>query len=214
MFLILLAVALFAALSYAVTQSARSGGSNASEETLRAQASRIIQIGTQVRMTVQRMRLINSCKPYGISYLWEENRPSSFDVTSAPADKSCHLFEPQGGNLIIPLPDTDWLIEDDSLVTYGEWWFTGMYDHQSHEVINVGTNGARDVLFTLNWLSEEQCNAINEVLGIDISAPPPADAGQIIGDEATVYTGLTDFCRQTDFAGDPLFQYVSVIIPM
>jgi len=58
LFLILIAVALFAALSYAVTQSGRSGG-GVDKETLRIQASEFIQQISLMRTGVQRLYALN-----------------------------------------------------------------------------------------------------------------------------------------------------------
>jgi len=58
LFLILIAVALFAALSYAVTQSGRSGG-GVDKETLRIQAALFIQQSGLIRNEIQRMYALN-----------------------------------------------------------------------------------------------------------------------------------------------------------
>ena len=57
LFLILIAVALFAALSYAVTQSSRSGGGDATDETNAVNAASITQYPTGVRTAILRMTI-------------------------------------------------------------------------------------------------------------------------------------------------------------
>lgn len=57
LFLILLAVILFAALSYAVTSSMRGGGNNAAKESAQTEASHILNYFTQIDTAVQRMMM-------------------------------------------------------------------------------------------------------------------------------------------------------------
>ena len=66
LFLILIAVALFAALSYAVTQSGRGGGSiDKEQESL--YISEIAQYFALVESEVQKLRIVNGCSVAEIS---------------------------------------------------------------------------------------------------------------------------------------------------
>ena len=55
LFLILIAVALFAALSYAVTQSSRSGGGDAGKETNLVNSAQLTQYPAGIRTAIVRM---------------------------------------------------------------------------------------------------------------------------------------------------------------
>ena len=57
LFMILIAVALFAALSYAVTSSSRSGGNNASRESLQIEGAQIAQYVTGIQNSIMRMKI-------------------------------------------------------------------------------------------------------------------------------------------------------------
>lgn len=128
LFLILLAVVLFAALSYAVTGSMRGGeGKSASAETVKARAAQILQLSTLFEQTITRLRLVNGCKDTQISF--ENPVQSGYVNASAPSDKRCHVFDKAGGGLNWP--------ENLAYVTvnsnYG-WEFGGQYI-----ITNVGT---------------------------------------------------------------------------
>src|SRR5688500_18709552 len=74
LFLILIAVALFAALSYAVTQSTRSGGGDAGRETSRISGAQMTQYPASIRTALVRMIIGGQ----NVDTL-EFNDPSTFD---------------------------------------------------------------------------------------------------------------------------------------
>lgn len=86
LFLILIAVALFAALSYAVTQSGRGSG-DINRETENLQASQMLQYLNQIRTEVQRMILVKGCADTDITFY------------DAPAKPECGVFSPEGANM-------------------------------------------------------------------------------------------------------------------
>lgn len=102
LFLILIAVALFAALSYAVTSSNRTNEGGLQRDKARLIASRIIQYGNELENQINRLMVINGCSDTQISF---ERRPfngsdSLYTNPNAPADYRCHVFHPNNGNII------------------------------------------------------------------------------------------------------------------
>ena len=66
LFLILLAVMLFAALSYAVTSSVRGGGKNASEENISLFIDQVIQAANLLENNMIRAMLVDGVPEYGL----------------------------------------------------------------------------------------------------------------------------------------------------
>ncbi len=103
LFLILIAVVLFAALSYAVTQSTRGGGQNISDEQVRLGASAITQYVSLLRTEVQRLRVSNDCDLSNLDWRNTENmRYNNTTVSNisiaAPVPKTgCAVFSSYGG---------------------------------------------------------------------------------------------------------------------
>lgn len=95
LFLILIAVALFGALSYAITQSGRGGGNIAREEAMIKQA-RLENYQAAITAAVMRLTLPGTCTAAQISY---ETPAGANANPSAPSDKSCHIFHPNGGGV-------------------------------------------------------------------------------------------------------------------
>lgn len=89
LFLILIAVALFAALSYAVTQSTRSGSGDASGETNLINSAQLAQYPAGVRTSVVRM-VIGGISVDQLVF----DGPTNFGVIS---DLRYAVFHPQGG---------------------------------------------------------------------------------------------------------------------
>lgn len=97
LFIIMIAVALFAALAYTVTGSTRSSGGDASKEQTQLDGTEIIQYATTLRSAILRMKLSNGCTDQQISF--ETPLLSNYINPNAPADGTCHVFKPQGGNI-------------------------------------------------------------------------------------------------------------------
>lgn len=100
LFLILIAVALFAALSYAVTGSSRNSGSSIQRDKAKLIASHFLQYGAQLENAVNRLMLINGCSDKQLSF---ERSPfdgsdGAFYNANAPSDYRCHVFHVNGGN--------------------------------------------------------------------------------------------------------------------
>ncbi len=156
LFLILIAVALFAALSYAITQSSRGGG-NVSKETTSLATSNLIQYMQSLKTGVDRL-LILGCSPYDISFETPDGR---FTNASAPADNSCHLFHTSGAGLTFQDADTNLLnsaLSGES--RYGEISIQRNYAIDMGDAIS--TNYAQD--FTLPYVTDAVCLEINQKL--------------------------------------------------
>ncbi len=101
LFLILLAVVLFAALSYAVTQGMRGGGNNASSESGQAQSAEILNYFAQMDAAVQRMMVTGGVKDYELNFYYQSPNKFVFgsnDNTNCTAS-SCRVFDPAGGGV-------------------------------------------------------------------------------------------------------------------
>lgn len=105
LFLILIAVALFAALSYAVTSSGRGGGKGITEENMRLSAAAISQYVALVRNEAQRLMLVGGCTVENLD--WRNNHWKRLDgapsvgILHAPVTPraGCAIFSDYGGSV-------------------------------------------------------------------------------------------------------------------
>lgn len=211
LFLILIAVALFAALSYAVTKSSRGGGAP-SKETARIAASQITQYTTLVQQAVSKLRLINRCTDTQISFAADsDNDGEWYDAEDdyhnpyAPEDFSCHVFHPAGGNVPKITINQDWLDETYSsepgygdLVFYGRACIQQLGSVSSSFCHNAGSGGNSELMLFLGFVKQEICQAIAIKEGTTIGATT-----DIAIDEAHSYNALTG-----KFVGEYTSQHV------
>lgn len=144
LFLILIAVALFAALSYAVTQSSRGGGS-VDNETNEITAGQILQYGTIVRFGVQRIKISgvdDADIEFGGGYL------DSFPCTSG---SGCVYASDGGGVTHQATPD-------------GDPWYH--YSNNTTGVIDSVGTASNDFYIHTTIDTLGLCQAINKGLGI------------------------------------------------
>ena len=175
LFLILIAVALFAALSYAVTSSSKGGGSGISKDKAKIAAAQIIQYSTSLQQAITRMMLMNQCGDTQVSF---ERAPFDGSDTvylnpSAPSDKRCHVFHPDGGGQSYREIETSWLSGSPALPKwYGEFVFTArdcvpnVGSGKGSGCWNNGTNDDTELVIALVDLNEEICSEINKRFGL------------------------------------------------
>ena len=213
LFLILIAVALFAALSYAVTNSSR-GGSSASKETTAIAASQIIQYATSLEKAMLRMKLINKCRDEEISF--ETPELTGYTNNNSPDDDSCHLFELAGGEAPYVAPNADWLDETYSAQPrYGEIFFPRLLCVRGAGYVEGGqdcwtVDSATDLIMFIPYLKREICVQINQKLGLYTTPEDPPQATNNLWDSfggpefrgdytagRTLNTSLTDKNKQS-----------------
>lgn len=157
LFLILIAVALFAALSYAVTQSTQSGGGTSSNETSLINVSALMQYPVGVRTAVVRM-VIGGTDVADLEF----NDPSNFGDCTSP--QVC-VFHPEGGGATYANAPKNFMVPNGPNPE-GQWVFT------SHtEVINIGQSvpgsfEGNDIVAFLWGVTETLCKRINKEVGI------------------------------------------------
>ncbi|MBL4589884.1 MAG: hypothetical protein JKY11_07405 [Alphaproteobacteria bacterium] len=169
LFLILIAVALFAALSYAVTQSTRGGG-NAGDEKTGIHAAQIIQYAGSIATAIQRIQVSGR---YTINEV-DFQTPGSNNTNCTVDD--CRVFNSNRYGVPYVPPKIEWLTPDNGDAYWGE------YRAANFPVDGVGiTGGAGDseLAWRLAAVKEDICIAINEKLGVTSGgvSPPVAVNG-------------------------------------
>lgn len=160
LFLILIAVALFAALSYAVTSSSRSGGGNANEETNLVSSASITQYPASVRTAIIRHSINSGLSNDELAF----DPPPYTDCTGNDLEKC--IFHPSAGGATFAPAAAD-------VVTTGapeNWIFNA-----ENEIRRVGLDGTTEdtvlattaeIIAFLPNVKSGVCRKINEELGI------------------------------------------------
>ena len=167
LFLILIAVALFAALSYAVTQSGRGGG-GIDRETTALSASQLVQYGALANSVITRMRIATGCAENEFSF-----ERSPFDgtdaayvnpIANARGDFSCHFYHPNGGNMVEFDPNSAaGLTEATSEVEfYGHVRISGVATEGSGP-----TDEGTDLAVYVRNIDPTACGVINNGVGLN-----------------------------------------------
>lgn len=166
LFLILIAVALFAALSYAVTQSSRSGGGDATSEASLVSSAQITQYPASVRTSIIRQLVSKNVAVNTLSF----NMPSAFAACTGTVAQTC-VFHPSGGGATyVPAPA--------DVATSGnqqDWVFNG-----ENEINLVGTTvgsdnpsaTSADIIAFLPNVKTDICTKVNNELGVADGAIP------------------------------------------
>lgn len=223
--IILVGIFLFGALMFTFTRSGQKGSGNLTKQQSKIAAQEILNYARLVEGAVDRVRR-NGCSESEISF---ENAVSIFSYvnTNAPLDKSCHVFEPEGGKLEYIKPQEKWLDDAWNVHPYnaGNWGY-GL-PHNNLPILGIGTIES-DLRWVINFVNKDICVAINDLLGVDNpSANPPIDCNShspgspqgsfsppvadIIGDDGGHnIAGKTTFCREG--CNDNVYQFTHVLL--
>lgn len=162
LFIILIAVALFAALSYAITQSGRGSG-NTDRENARLLASQIMQELAKVDAAITRMRTTNGCMTAQIDMDPKPNNdyqrnPNSPSVTG---DFSCALYHASGGGVSSD-PSVPAAYSDSSIGTWA-----------SDTHVRIGTIGGsgNELVVISHPITDAVCNEINRMINASPAIP-------------------------------------------
>lgn len=165
LFLILIAVALFAALSYAVTQSTRSGGGDASSEKSLVSSAALTQYPASIKTGITRMIISNGVAVEDLLF----TKPVDFtdDLTTDALRKRGVFYSTGGGVTYSDAP------KDVVTTATGPWIFNA-----ENEVVNIGTTAASgvttataDVIAFLPNVTKGVCDKIHEQLGLAKTYP-------------------------------------------
>lgn len=161
LFFVLLGVALFAALSFAVTQGSRTGTSTIDRERASLLASEFIQYGTAMEQGVSRMIISKGVPDYGLDLVDASTRNATANGTCT--SEKCKLFSPQGGG--IQGRDMPQQAYDPA---YTLAYATGSLGKMSPRAVGVSGVGSSENDLAGVWfgIKDEVCKEINRKLGI------------------------------------------------
>lgn len=187
LFLILIAVALFAALSYAVTQSTRSGSGSTEKEKAILSGASMTQHPTAIRTGLIRM-VLGGVDIADLKF----NPPSAFGALETTE----LVFHPNGGGAVSQFAPADLMTG----TSQGTWFFNAHF-----EIPNIGTNGSggNDIIAFLPGITQSVCRRINDEFSISVTGctsndglVPDIDSGvteanitQLMDDSYTLPTG-------------------------
>lgn len=172
LFFILIAVALFAAFSYAVLGSTRGGGASINKEKSTLLVSQLLHYPVMIRAAVSRMVLsganIEDISIYG--FLWIPDDTGMPDVNDPVLDEFSHLyiFHPKGGAVNYQNVSADVLesFNPPIHISHRNWLLPDV----GTELAIPGIGGDDpEMAMLLPGMKPEICRAVNESLGVNYS---------------------------------------------
>jgi hypothetical protein len=215
LFYILIAVALIAALSYAVSQSSRGGGDAISDQKVALFSGEMIDYGNVLANAVGQLRL-RGCQITQISF--QNDVDASYTNAGAPADGSCSIFHPNGGGVNFMSFEAEAFLRSNP----------GYIFNASMQIQNLGStcsnNNCTDLLFLARDLKQSVCLTLNDTLSVtNPGGVPPIETEldyaaftgaytnvQTIGDVAAASSvaGKSAGCVEDDNSGEFVFYKV------
>ncbi len=200
-FIILIAIALLAALTFAVSQGNRGSSVKVGKDRAKLFASDIVEYSESVATAVAQLRL-RGCTETQISF--EDPQNIGYTNGNAPANFMCHIFHPDGGGVNWRPPPQD--AKDSSFNGKIEWLITA-----DTRIQNIGTNNTNntstELMITVQNLSDTVCEELNKNTNIQSTAIPADDEFGVTkftgsyGYNASLLIGETDASLRGKKAG-------------
>ncbi len=192
---ILIGIALFGALAFTFMQGSKSGQGNLTSQQAKIAAQELLDFFTAVDRAANKLRQ-KGCSENDISFSSPKDTGVFITFNSsatAPVDKSCHVFDENGGKLNMNM---QW----EKYQTYAVYGPGDInvgninFKWSGFQIVNVGT-AAPELAFVMAATKPEICDAYNELIGLKNYNPYVSDADPILGDENTAFAGQSTFCR-------------------
>lgn len=191
LFMLLMAIALLAAVTFSVTRSNRSQ-SNVSTETAAIYANSIMHAADSMRSAAQ-MLVAGGTPPTKFSF--QNDAVGGYANTNGATDSN-KLFHPSGGGISYKAPDLKWLdASQSSQDLYGQWFFpanvciTGIGTKHVGDCAADGLNN-EDIIAVLPYVDKNVCRAIDQKLNITLCSGDPCDIGGYVWEPgAAKFTG-------------------------
>lgn len=198
LFVILVAVALFAALAYAFMQGNRGSTAIMTDEAAKAYANEIIAYGNDVKNTVKRLQL-RGCDDSQLNFANTEwkRKDGSLNMApnpAAPADGSCDIFTSNGGGLTAKVFQKAGISES-LLNETANYWQPGSSKVSDEAIGGFGTNEAETYL-SIQLVSPEVCKAINKVANNYDGIPVDVGSGAYYYEDIPEFMGRTVTCTK------------------
>lgn len=154
---ILIAVALLAALSYAVSRSNSGSTNQLNAERSRIAATEILEYATILGNAASQLRL-RGCKPGEISF---EGAGAGYVNAATPGDNTCKMFHASGGGVKFQTPPQAALVN-----TLTPWTFSA--DMEVEGIGSTcGTEACTDLVAYIPGVRDSVCDAVNSLSSIE-----------------------------------------------
>jgi hypothetical protein len=221
LFIILIAVVLFGALSYAVTRTGRFSQTVMTEEDDLAAAD-LISYATSVKQAIIKLKMVNGCADTEISFAntvyksttGTTSSPES-NYPSAPTNKRCHIFD-QAGAAMSP-------VIMDKLAIPNQTFGGLRTGHASLNIANVPSLGTSesDLLLAFPHIKRSVCLSILKKLNMTVSLSAYGNCtwttwtGSSFAASPSCpanVTGLKTWCADDSGANQAAYFYSAVLI--
>jgi len=199
LFIILIAVALFAALTSVVSNSFRGNTNTITGEQARISAGEILRSMNNIKEGYDFLWNQQGCSMDDISFqsLNGDIGTVTFTDTSDDGTTECEIFSPLGAG--IPYPQN--LAEYQNATTAGTatgkylFWFAGNEPSGAYGVDSLGT-ASNDHMIWLQAVNTEICQHINKLVGYADPLNDIVDDGDVVGDASgNIFQGQASGCR-------------------
>lgn len=240
-FLIFIAIILFAALAYAVAQQLRVTNKDlgVSKEKMDLQITEILQFNEALKLRFEKLTLVDGINELNVSFktdIYKRVNGTTMcqNENANCADASCMMFSPESPDGVRPRMFTEITMPNEETVALQSKNGTLLIGQLA--VQGVGTS-APDLVIRINGVTPEFCNYYNSRQGIttnltntsvlsDLGEVAVNSLGQnwggclggadfdtthVFGDQATQYAGKRTFCAPNNPSADNKLSITSVI---